>query len=114
MATNPLTVGELVTRAVQAGGATDYKALTEHIGEAIRALDEAYVILLRRLQLGASSEVELMKKTLRVAGSPERLADWIQTPVPALNSQTPYSLMHTEEGRKQVEDVLGRIEHGGY
>src|SRR3954465_9117033 len=59
-----------------------------------------------------SPEVELIAKALQIAGSPERLAEWIRTPVPALNGQTPYSLMHTEDGRKQVEDILGRIEHG--
>jgi uncharacterized protein (DUF2384 family) len=61
-----------------------------------------------------SPEVELIKKGLQVAGSPERLIEWMQTPVPSLNGQTPYSLMGTEEGRKQVETALVRIEHGVY
>ena len=56
--------------------------------------------------------VELLQHALRVAGSPQRLAQWMQTPIPALNGRTPYAMMQSEEGRKQVEDVLGRIEHG--
>ncbi len=62
----------------------------------------------------AFPEIELIKKGLQIAGSPERLIEWMQTPVPSLKGQTPYSLMGTEEGRKQVEAALGRIEHGVY
>jgi hypothetical protein len=61
-----------------------------------------------------SPEIELLLKALRVAGSTRRLAEWIQTPVQALNGQTPYALMQSAEGRKQVDAVLGRIEHGVY
>jgi hypothetical protein len=61
-----------------------------------------------------SPEIELLLKVLRVAGSSRKLAKWIQTPVPALNGYTPYALMQSEEGRKQVDPVLGRIEHGVY
>jgi uncharacterized protein (DUF2384 family) len=61
-----------------------------------------------------SPEIELLLKALRIAGSSRKLAEWIQTPVPALNGHPPYALMQSEEGRKQVEAVLGRIEHGVY
>ena len=61
-----------------------------------------------------SPEIELLLKALRIAGSSRKLAEWIQTPVPALNGNTPYALMQSEEGRKQVDSVLGRIEHGVY
>ena len=61
-----------------------------------------------------SPEIELLFKDLRIAGSSRKLAEWIQTPVPALNGRTPYALMQSEEGRKQVDSVLGRIEHGVY
>ncbi len=61
-----------------------------------------------------SPEIELLLKALRIAGSSRKLAEWIQTPVPALNGHTPYALMQSEEGRKQVDSVLGRIEHGVY
>ena len=61
-----------------------------------------------------SPEIELLLKALRIAGSSRKLAEWIQTPVPAVNGRTPYALMQSEEGRKQVDAVLGRIEHGVY
>ena len=61
-----------------------------------------------------SVAVELLLKALRIAGSTQKLAEWIQTPVPALNGQTPYALMQSEEDRKQVDAVLSRIEHGVY
>ena len=62
----------------------------------------------------SSPSVELLLKALRIAGSTQKLAEWIQTPVPALNGETPYALMQSEEGRKQVNAVLSRIEHGVY
>ena len=61
-----------------------------------------------------SPSVELLLKALRIAGSTQKLAEWIQTPVPALNGETPYALMQSEEDRKQVDTVLSRIEHGIY
>jgi putative toxin-antitoxin system antitoxin component (TIGR02293 family) len=60
------------------------------------------------------TDIGLIERGLAVIGSPEKLARWMQTPVPALGGQTPYSLLESEEGRKQVATVLGRIEHGIY
>jgi putative toxin-antitoxin system antitoxin component (TIGR02293 family) len=59
-------------------------------------------------------EVELVQKALDVIGSPERVTRWMQTPLGALRGRTPYSLLGSEEGRKKVDTVLGRIEHGIY
>jgi uncharacterized protein (DUF2384 family) len=61
-----------------------------------------------------SAEVDLIQKALGIIGSPQRLAEWMQTSLPALRGQTPYSLLAFENGRKQVETVLWRIEHGVY
>jgi len=63
---------------------------------------------------GRSPEVDLLLKALQIAGSTQKLAEWMQTPVPALDGAMPYALMQSEEGRKRVEAVLGRIEHGIY
>jgi DNA-binding protein HU-beta len=63
---------------------------------------------------GRSAEADLIRNALAVIGSPERLAEWMQTSIPALRGRTPYSLMDTKDGRKEVEIVLGRIEHGIY
>jgi uncharacterized protein (DUF2384 family) len=48
-----------------------------------------------------SKEVEVMRKALRVAGSPEKLAEWVRTPI-------------ASQGRREVDEVLTRIEHGVY
>jgi hypothetical protein len=61
----------------------------------------------------SNPQVELVRRASDVIG-PERFAAWLQTPVPSLNGQTPYSLLGSPEGREQVETVLGRIENGVY
>jgi putative toxin-antitoxin system antitoxin component (TIGR02293 family) len=45
-------------------------------------------------------------------GSEEKAIQWLRRPNRALGNQTPLELMDTDIGAKQVEDVLGRIEHG--
>jgi len=60
------------------------------------------------------NEVQLLLKALRIAGSPAKLAQWVNTPVSSLNGQTPYAAMQSAEGRKAVDAVLTRIEHGVY
>jgi putative toxin-antitoxin system antitoxin component (TIGR02293 family) len=47
-----------------------------------------------------------------VLGSPDKAHGWLRWPVPALDGQTPLSLLDTEEGGRVVESILGRIEHG--
>ncbi|WP_297809499.1 MbcA/ParS/Xre antitoxin family protein [uncultured Methylophaga sp.] len=37
---------------------------------------------------------------------------WLKTPKKALSGKAPLELAGTEEGVKQVIDLLGRIEHG--
>jgi putative toxin-antitoxin system antitoxin component (TIGR02293 family) len=48
----------------------------------------------------------------RVFESPAESADWIQSPNPALGKQQPLTLLDTDIGVQQVDQVLGRIEHG--
>lgn len=47
-------------------------------------------------------------------GSPEKAATWLQRPNRALGGRAPLELLDTDAGSRQVEDVLGRIEHGVY
>ncbi len=42
------------------------------------------------------------------------VAGWMRSKIPSLGDQTPNALLKTEEGRKQVERVLLKIEHGVY
>ncbi|MBI5479215.1 MAG: DUF2384 domain-containing protein [Deltaproteobacteria bacterium] len=42
----------------------------------------------------------------------DRARAWLRTRQPGLGNRTPFQLMHTEAGAREVEDLLGRIEHG--
>jgi putative toxin-antitoxin system antitoxin component (TIGR02293 family) len=48
----------------------------------------------------------------RIFEDPDESADWIQTPNAALGKQQPLTLLDTDIGVEQVDQVLGRIEHG--
>jgi putative toxin-antitoxin system antitoxin component (TIGR02293 family) len=48
----------------------------------------------------------------RVFENPEESAEWIRTPNAALGKQQPLTLLDTDIGVQQVDQVLGRIEHG--
>ncbi len=37
---------------------------------------------------------------------------WLETPIPAIGNQSPLELAKTEPGAREVEDLIGRIEHG--
>ncbi|MGH7831140.1 MAG: type II RES/Xre toxin-antitoxin system antitoxin [Candidatus Binatia bacterium] len=45
-------------------------------------------------------------------GSEEKAAQWLRRPNRALGSLAPLELIDSDIGTRQVEDVLGRIEHG--
>lgn len=42
----------------------------------------------------------------------EFAAEWFAAPLPALHGKTPLDLCRTEPGAREVEQLLGRIEHG--
>ncbi len=54
----------------------------------------------------------LIARMEEVFGSREKAEIWLKEPNRALSMQTPLDLLDTDEGAKQVEDVLIRIEHG--
>ena len=45
-------------------------------------------------------------------GDPAGATEWLETPIPALGNQRPLDLARTEPGAREVEDLIGRIEHG--
>lgn len=49
---------------------------------------------------------------LDTLGDAGKASDWLQKPNRALGNTTPLSRMDTDVGARQVERVLGRIEHG--
>ena len=48
----------------------------------------------------------------RVFEEPDESAEWIHTPNTSLGKQQPLTLLDTDIGVQQVDQVLGRIEHG--
>jgi putative toxin-antitoxin system antitoxin component (TIGR02293 family) len=56
--------------------------------------------------------VELTARAMEVFGTREKALRWLNTPVRSLGDRTPLSLLDTPEGLAQVQDTLGRAEHG--
>jgi uncharacterized protein (DUF2384 family) len=56
--------------------------------------------------------VEVTARAMEVFGTREKALKWLNTPVRSLGDRTPLSLLDTPEGVVQVEDTLGRVEHG--
>lgn len=56
----------------------------------------------------------ILAQAVDVLGSTEKASQWLQRPNRALGGETPLSLLDTDLGSRQVEEVLGRIEHGVY
>lgn len=72
----------------------------------------------RRLSPGESDRlfrvVRIAVQAADVLGGREEASQWLHAPNRALGGQTPLELLDTDLGSRQVEDVLGRIEHGVY
>jgi putative toxin-antitoxin system antitoxin component (TIGR02293 family) len=51
-------------------------------------------------------------QAVSVFGAEEKATTWLQRPNRALNGELPIRLLDTDVGARQVEDILGRIEHG--
>lgn len=54
----------------------------------------------------------IMSLSIEVLGSREKAKEWLSRPNRALGGENPLSLLDTDVGAKQVEEVLGRIAHG--
>ena len=113
-------------RAVKAGiDVRVFVDLARRLGIAEARLAEIAGIapstLTRRKRAGALSPAE-SEHVLRLAALLERAtqvfdddgADWLRTPNVALGGDTPLALADTELGAREVDDLLGRIEHGVY
>jgi putative toxin-antitoxin system antitoxin component (TIGR02293 family) len=58
--------------------------------------------------------VRIASQAAEVLGGEGRASRWLHTPNRALGGQPPLELLDTDLGSRQVEEVLGRIEHGVY
>jgi putative toxin-antitoxin system antitoxin component (TIGR02293 family) len=72
----------------------------------------------RRLSADESDRLlrlaRVVARAEEVLGSRERAGAWLRGPVRALGGARPLDLLDTDLGAQQVEQVLGRIEHGVY
>jgi putative toxin-antitoxin system antitoxin component (TIGR02293 family) len=69
-----------------------------------------------RLQLAESERLfrfaNLFDKAVEVFGDEDRARRWLKTPLKALAGTSPIEYAGTEIGAREVEDLLGRLEHG--
>jgi putative toxin-antitoxin system antitoxin component (TIGR02293 family) len=54
----------------------------------------------------------LYDHALDVLGNAEIVREWFNTPAPAFADMKPFELLDTTPGIKEVDNLLGRIEHG--
>jgi putative toxin-antitoxin system antitoxin component (TIGR02293 family) len=47
-----------------------------------------------------------------VFGTEDKAATWLRRPNRSLHGETPIHLLDTDVGARQVEEILGRLEHG--
>jgi putative toxin-antitoxin system antitoxin component (TIGR02293 family) len=70
----------------------------------------------RRLQADESDRLcrlaRIAAHTEDVLGNAAKAARWLRTPNRALAGQAPLALLDNDLGSRQVEELLGRIEHG--
>lgn len=70
----------------------------------------------RRLRADESDRLvrlaRVLSHTATVFGDPSRASLWLHRENRALGGARPLDLLDTDIGARQVEDVLGRIEHG--
>ena len=62
--------------------------------------------------MGSGPLVEVSARAIEVFGTREKALRWLNSPVRSLGDQTPLSLLNSPEGVAQVQDTLGRVEHG--
>lgn len=54
----------------------------------------------------------LFERAVVVLGTAEEACTWFKKPARALDDATPLHFADTEPGAREVEDLLGRLEHG--
>jgi putative toxin-antitoxin system antitoxin component (TIGR02293 family) len=118
-----------IMRAVEHGLAYEtFENLRENAGISAEEL-AAWVqlaprTLTRRKQQGrfAPEESDRLLRAARLLGRAVELfegdrdaaREWLVTPQRALGGEIPLDVAHTEVGAREVENLIGRIEHGVY
>lgn len=60
----------------------------------------------------AARLMHLFDRAKQVFGTGENVRKWLHTELPALGWRTPIDFAQTEPGAREVENLIGRIEHG--
>lgn len=72
--------------------------------------------LRRRLHADESDRLyrlaRIAAQAVTALGTEAQAAAWLRRPNRALNGEVPIEFLDTDLGTRQVEDILGRIEHG--
>ncbi len=55
---------------------------------------------------------DILEKAIRVIGNEDNARKWLYSPKRVLNGMIPADHAQTEEGAKEVKQILGRMEHG--
>ena len=62
----------------------------------------------------SGSQRRVLEKAAKILGDREKALRWFDTANRALGGKAPRAFLETEQGLRQIEEVLGRIEHGVY
>lgn len=70
----------------------------------------------RKLDAGESDRLYRLARiaahAVAALGTEANVAAWLRRPNRALNGEAPLAFLDTDLGARQIEDVLGRLEHG--
>ncbi len=122
-----MAVGGLINTVLNGLPFSELVALRELLGLPLDQLAENLGIsratlhrrkLAGRLEQGESDRVvryaRLVGKAVEVLGSVAQARQWLRFPQFGLGNATPLDYARTEIGAREVENLLGRIDHGVY
>ncbi|MDA8172197.1 MAG: DUF2384 domain-containing protein [Nitrospiraceae bacterium] len=109
----PLTMAERVQRLMRLSDAELARALAISVSTLRRIKKER-----RRLSSNSSNRLyrlaSVIALAVKVLESEEAARNWIIRPQPGLGGRKPLELIETYAGKEEVENLLGRMEHGVY
>jgi putative toxin-antitoxin system antitoxin component (TIGR02293 family) len=59
-----------------------------------------------------SRMARLLAKAEQLFGNSKTASEWLKSPQRGFGGKIPFDLMDTEAGAREVEDLLGRMQHG--
>jgi hypothetical protein len=108
-----LVVPSVAGAALAVWAAVEVYRSRRFAGEVVPRDGTKGAVSVARMHEGAHEiESTVLLRALEVFGDSERALKWMREANPALNSDTPLHAIQTDEGRRQVLNILGRIEYG--